>query len=119
MRFAYVSGKDTSQRRKRIVAAFKDGQIDVLISSVILEEGFDFAGLEFLILAGGGKAEHRQVQRIGRGMRVAEGKASLTVIDFMDKGKWLGEHSRQRAKAYRKERAYTIHELTAAEVRAL
>ena len=82
-------------------------------------KGFDAPNTEFLILAGGGKAEHRQVQRIGRGMRTAEGKAVLCVIDFRDKGKWLGEHARQRAKAYCKERAYTVHELTAAEVEAL
>ena len=119
MRFAYITGQDTTKRRARIVEAYRAGEVDVLIASTILDEGFDAPNTEFLILAGGGKAEHRQVQRIGRGMRTAEGKDVLCVVDFRDKGKWLGEHARQRAKAYCKERAYTVHELTAAEVEAL
>ena len=116
MRFAYISGQDSSARRERILKAFKAGRIDVLIASTILDEGFDHPALRFLVLAGGGKAEHRQVQRIGRGMRTAKDKERLVVLDFLDHGKYLGAHARGRAKAYRAERAYTVAELSRAEL---
>lgn len=116
LRFAYINGSTPSQRRRRIINAYKQGEIDIIIASTILDEGFDAPLTEFLILAGGGKAEHRQVQRIGRGMRVADGKERLTVFDFLDTGKYLGKHSTQRAKAYRREKAYTVRELTRQEL---
>lgn len=119
LRFAYVNGQDTSTRRKRIIEAYKRGEIDVLIASTILDEGFDAPLTEHLILAGGGKAEYRQLQRIGRGMRVSEGKDKLIVFDFLDRGKYLGKHSKQRAESYRRERAYTVHELTVRDVEEL
>lgn len=112
MRFAYISGQDPTARRRRIVQLYRDGKIDVLIASTILDEGFDAPATRFLVLAGGGKAEHRQAQRIGRGMRSSEAKDGLVVVDFLDRGKYLGAHARQREKAYRRERAYTVHEIT-------
>lgn len=111
MRFAYINGQDSTTRRTRIVKLFQEGKIDVLIASTILDEGFDAPNIRNVILAGGGKAEHRQTQRIGRGMRTNPGKVGVAVFDFKDKGKWLGVHSKNREKAYRKEPAYTVHEL--------
>lgn len=119
LRFAYINGQDTSKRRARIVEAFRLGEIDVLIASTILDEGFDAPATEHLILAGGGKAEHRQVQRIGRGMRTSDGKERLTVFDFLDTGKYLGKHAKARADAYRRERAYTVRELSRGELEAM
>lgn len=114
--FAYISGQDSTERRARVIRAFREGKVNVLIASTIVDEGFDVPAIRFLVLAGGGKAEHRQVQRIGRGMRAASGKERLVVVDFMDRGKYLGAHSRRRAKAYAKERAYTVHELSRYEL---
>lgn len=122
LKFAFLTGtlkEHTSKRRQRIVEKFKRGDIDVLISTGILDEGFDAPDTRFLILAGGGKAEHRQVQRIGRGMRAAEGKRELTVIDFMDRGYYLGKHSAGRLEAYKQEPAFSVTELTADELQAM
>jgi superfamily II DNA or RNA helicase len=117
MRFAYISGQDSSARRRKVIDQYKAGRINVLIASTIVDEGFDAPATEFLVLAGGGKAEHRQVQRIGRGMRVSGGKERLTVVDFMDRGRWLGAHARQRLRGYLGERSYTVVELPMHELR--
>lgn len=111
MRFAYISGKDSSSRRQRILGLFKQGKIDVLISSTILDEGADLPSIETLILAGGGKAEHRQIQRIGRALRAAPGKDRATIFDFMDEGYYLGKHAAGRLAAYEAEPAFTVHEV--------
>lgn len=119
MKFAYITGQDSSARRKRIIEKYKAGEVDCLVASTILDEGFDAPATQYLILAGGGKAEHRQVQRIGRGMRTATDKERLVVVDFSDKGRWLGTHSKQRLAAYEREPAYTVVELTTHEMREI
>lgn len=111
MNFAYINGSDSSARRQRIIDAYKRGKIDVLISSTILDEGFDAPCTQTLILAGGGKAEHRQLQRIGRAMRAAEGKDRALIFDFMDEGYYLGKHSEGRLAAYEAEPAFEVARL--------
>jgi superfamily II DNA or RNA helicase len=111
MRYAYISGEDSTARRKRVLTAFKEGRVDVLIANRILDEGADIPAIAFLVLAGGGRAAHRQVQRIGRGQRVSEGKESLIVVDFKDEGKYLSKHSQERVKGYRNEEAYSVTEM--------
>lgn len=119
MKFAFLTGtlkEHQGTRRPRIVKAFKEGKIDVLVATGILDEGFDAPNVRFLILAGGGKAEHVQTQRIGRGRRAAKGKTELICIDFADRGHYLGAHSKARHAAYISEPAYNVTELSLAEV---
>lgn len=119
MRFAYINGADSTARRKRVIEAFKTGKVDVLIANKILDEGADVPSIAFLILGGGGRAAHRQVQRIGRGQRVSEGKTSLIVVDFKDEGKYLSKHSAERIKGYRNEEAYSVTEMDRADFEEL
>ncbi len=111
MKFAYISGEDSTARRKRVIEAFKTGKVDVVIANRILDEGSNVPAIACLILAGGGRAGYRQVQRIGRGQRVSEGKASLFVLDFRDEGTYLAKHSAERIKAYESEEEYSVTEL--------
>jgi superfamily II DNA or RNA helicase len=108
LRFAYITGEDTAKRRKRILELFRQRKIDVLIGNKILDEGIDLPLMETLILASGGKAEHRQIQRIGRVMRTHEGKERATVFDFMDGGYYLSKHSEGRLLAYEMEPAFEV-----------
>ncbi len=119
MNYAYITGMDTTKRRRRIIDKFKAGEIDILIASTILDEAFDCPCLETLILAGGGKAAHRQIQRIGRVMRTHPGKERATVFDFADQGKWLGQHSASRIEAYEDQDAFTLYSLDDAEFEEL
>jgi superfamily II DNA or RNA helicase len=116
VRFAYLSGQDSGDRRRRILAQFRQGQVDIVITSVIWDEGVDAPNIENLILAGGGRAPHRQIQRIGRGMRKVAGKDRLTVIDFADRGYYLGRQANSRRRAYQKEKAYTTAEVRPEEI---
>jgi superfamily II DNA or RNA helicase len=119
MRYAYINGEDSTARRKRVLTAFKEGRVDVLIANKILDEGADVPSIAFLVLAGGGRAAHRQVQRIGRGQRVSEGKESLIVVDFKDEGKYLSKHSAERIKGYGNEEAYSVTEMDADDFKEL
>lgn len=78
----FVSGQDKAKKRVDTFAEVNDGKIPGFISTVA-GEGVDIPNLACIILAAGGKASHRVMQRIGRGIRVGK-HAYCVVVDFED-----------------------------------
>ncbi len=116
LRVEFISGHATTAHRKKSLKALGDGSANCLISTTIFDEGIDVPEIGALILAGGGKAEHRVVQRIGRGLRVVPGKEYLAVFDFYDShSKFLRRHSDQRLSAV-KDAGFEVQELEATVV---
>jgi len=98
-RFVWADSED----RLEVFEKFKKGEIDCLISSPILEEGVDVSEIEVVVLASGGKSKRKLLQRIGRGMRLAEGKTKVEIIDFYDEAPpLLKKHTKERMVVYRK-----------------
>jgi superfamily II DNA or RNA helicase len=116
LRCPFLFGRTDSDTRSGGWQDVRDGKLDVVVASRIADEGLDIPNIRFLILAGGGKAGHVVIQRIGRGMRVSTGKDRLTVFDFVDPGKYLGQHSNERRKTYLAEGAYTLVPITFEEL---
>ena len=77
----------------------------MLLASSIFDEGENLPSVSVLILAGGetgSKKGRRLRQRIGRVLRLAEGKERALVIDFFDKThQYLEKHSKKRLEVYR------------------
>lgn len=93
-----------SESRKGSLLAFRRGEMRVLISTSIVDEGIDISRIEVLVLAGGKKSKRQILQRIGRGLRRKEGENKVIVLDFYDyDGKYLEKHSAERLKIYNKE----------------
>lgn len=115
----FVSGSATTAQRQAALQALGDGTIKCLISTTIFDEGVDVPEIGALILAGGGKAGHRVIQRIGRGLRVVAGKEYLAVFDIWDdhSPKHLLKHSRSRLQAV-KDAGFEHQELTPEDVLA-
>lgn len=109
----FISGSASTAERRAALKALGDGTIKCLISTTIFDEGVNVPEIGALILAGGGKARHRVIQRIGRGLRVVPGKEYLAVFDFWDdhSPRHLLGHSRQRLRAV-KDAGFTHQELT-------
>ncbi len=101
VRAEFISGDASTTQRLAVLDALRDGRITCAISTTIFDEGVNVPEIGALILAGGGKAPHKVIQRIGRGLRVVEGKDYLAVFDFWDSHseKYLIKHSRQRLSA--------------------
>jgi superfamily II DNA or RNA helicase len=114
---AFVWGSHGTDARNRSVRDLLSGRIEVLICSVIFQEGTDIPDLRSVVIASGGKSVIAALQRIGRGMRVAAGKTTFDVYDIADLGcgctrtkglgtrphagcRWLERHTRERVKAY-------------------
>lgn len=105
----FLSGKDDLIRRKAVLAAAREGKVDVLIGSTIADEGLDVPALDTLILAGGGRSSTRAFQRIGRVLRLYKGKTRATVFDFDDRtNRMLQNHSKARMKYYRTEPRWNV-----------
>lgn len=75
----------------------------ISIGTMAVGEGTDMPNISVVILAGGGKASIRFLQRIGRGTRLVNGKDELLVIDIEDWfNKILMKHSNMRKKTFQK-----------------
>jgi superfamily II DNA or RNA helicase len=73
-------------RKERAIAVerFRSGEASVLVSSQVLDEGFDVPDAEIAVIVGGSASTRRHVQRIGRVLRPSAGKRArvyeLTVV---------------------------------------
>lgn len=113
----FLHGGSKAWHRRDILSALKKGTVQCVIATVIFDEGVDAPSLRTLILAGGGVAPHRQIQRIGRGQRAAEGKRKVTVIDIYDcDGGRIEKQARSRLNTYLSEPAYTVRVVPEEEV---
>lgn len=82
----FISGNDNQSVRQAALNRLKDGHIQVLIGSTILDVGVDVPAVGLVVLAGGGKAEVALRQRIGRGLRAKKSGPNVCfIIDFMDR----------------------------------
>jgi len=123
----FLKGTDDRAARKEAIRQLQSGEIDCLIATTIFDEGIDAPAIGALILAGGGKAHHLVIQRIGRGIRLDEGKEYTPVFDFLDDHSvkdvdentvgHLWKHSRERLEAV-KNAEYDNEVLTVEETMA-
>lgn len=107
----FIAGASATAERQRAWDTMRTAKSPILVASTIADEGIDIPPLRYLILAGGGKAPHRTIQRVGRGMRTAEGKDRLYVFDFLDQGKYLSAHAKKRKATYHTQPAYQVAEV--------
>lgn len=108
----FVWGEKNTSQRDDAIRRLEDGELDVIVCSVVFQTGTDIPSLRSLVIGTGGKSEIAALQRVGRGMRRTEDKDAFEVWDVMDaepKGrgdqtgnKWNARHSRERFKAYAK-----------------
>lgn len=60
--------------RVKAIEGFRSGERPVLVSSQVLDEGFDVPDADLAIVVGGSSSARRHVQRIGRVLRPRDGK---------------------------------------------
>jgi superfamily II DNA or RNA helicase len=94
----YIFGEDSQVKRRAALYNLKEGHINVLIGSTILDVGVDVPAIGMVILAGGGKAEVGTRQRIGRGLREKHTGPNIAfIVDFNDThNNHLKDHARER-----------------------
>jgi len=78
-----VSGDTPYDERVEIVADFRSGRLRVLVNCQIATEGFDVPEIECVGIARPTKSRGLYCQMLGRGTRLAPGKESVLVLDFV------------------------------------
>ncbi len=86
---AYQDAETSLEERRRIRRAFHNGEIDVVSNVDTLSMGTDWE-VRCLILGRRTRSEAKYVQIIGRGLRPAEGKDELMILDHSDTTQELG-----------------------------
>ena len=79
---ATVFGETPKEERDATVAAFRAGQIQCVVNVNVLTTGFDAPQTDLIALLRPTCSPVLHVQMIGRGLRLAEGKADCLVLDF-------------------------------------
>lgn len=87
---AFVTGETPTKERKDIIEKFKDHTIKTVFNCGVLTTGFDFPGLECVILLRPVKSPILYLQMLGRLTRPAPGKRRGYVIDLTGSCKALG-----------------------------
>lgn len=90
--------------RAKVVTAFLNGEIDILIGSMILKRGKNFKKMKFMINAGAGKSPENIVQLLGRAFRGCK-----YYEDFFDQGFYMKKWSRKRFIYYKNEKLQVIN----------
>lgn len=78
---AEVNG--TSDDRAQVLADFDAGRYNVLCNSMLLTEGWDCPSVDCVVVLRPTKVRSLYCQMVGRGTRLAEGKDSLLLLDFL------------------------------------
>jgi superfamily II DNA or RNA helicase len=86
--------------RSRALDRFAKGELRILVSARVLNEGIDVPAADVAIVVGGSQGSREYVQRVGRVLRPSEGKEAV-VYDLVCRGtfevRYSGKHRRALA----------------------
>lgn len=131
LRAEFIWGGNNTAQRDAAIKKLQDGQLDLIVCSVVFQTGTDIPEVKSMVIACGGKSEIATLQRIGRGMRIVRDevtgatiKDEFYVFDIYDQepkaatgttaNRWNANHSRERFRAY----TGVGHEVTMKEIAA-
>lgn len=87
---AVVTAKTSKEERDRVTRRFKEGKIKTVLNVGVYAIGFDYPGLDCVVLLRPTRSIGLLYQMVGRGLRIAPGKKSCKVIDMTSTIKNLG-----------------------------
>lgn len=79
-----VYGDMPSERRKEVLARFREGSLSAITNVAVLTEGFDDPGVSCVAMARPTRSEGLYAQCVGRGTRLYPGKRDCLILDFVD-----------------------------------
>ena len=79
---AVVYGTMDKKERADVIDAFRAGKIRVLFNVRVLSTGFDYTGIDCIVLGISTSSIALYYQILGRGTRIAEGKKNCLVVDL-------------------------------------
>jgi len=86
-RVASISGSTDRETRKRILDAYTAGRVQFITNCAVLTEGFDAPATACIAMCRPTKSRSLYTQCVGRGLRLADGKADCLLLDFVAKNR--------------------------------
>lgn len=83
LRTRALTGEDSEAVREDTVSQLEAGKLDYILTVDIFNEGIDIPSINQIVMLRGTKSSIIFTQQLGRGLRKAEGKDHLRVIDFI------------------------------------
>ena len=100
----FLEGANSVGERYQAISRFRGcSESSILIGTKILQTGVNIEEITHLINARGMKSEIATLQALGRALRRHDSKDVVYIYDFMDKEKYLREHSVSRKRHYERE----------------
>lgn len=96
IKFVHHETKD----RKKILEDFRDGKIDILISTTIISRGKNFPLLKYLQNCASMDSNEKSIQILGRLVRTHESKKKAYLDDIAYAGSYLSRHANHRKRYY-------------------
>jgi superfamily II DNA or RNA helicase len=78
-----VSAKTPRDERRRLLQAYRDGQLQVLCNAMVFTEGTDLPMTSCIVVARPTMSAPLFVQMVGRGLRLWPGKSDCVVLDVV------------------------------------
>ena len=105
---AYVHVNTKSKLRQQIMKDFRDGKIDILVSTTIIARGKNFPKLRYLLNAASMDSQEKSIQFLGRLVRTDKSKKKVYLDDLHYPGNYLSRHGRHRKQYYQKQELKVI-----------
>lgn len=83
LRAEAISSKQDARERDRLMAMFRRGDIDLLTSVDLFNEGVDVPDVDLIVFMRATHSRRIFVQQLGRGLRMSPGKDKVIVLDFV------------------------------------
>ncbi|MCZ0735675.1 DEAD/DEAH box helicase [Phreatobacter sp. AB_2022a] len=83
LRAEAISSHQDDRERDRLMASFRRGDIDVLASVDLFNEGVDVPDVDLIVFMRATHSRRIFVQQLGRGLRMSPNKDKVVVLDFV------------------------------------
>lgn len=105
---AYVHVNTPSKLRQQIMKDFREGKIDILVSTTIIARGKNFPKLRYLLNAASMDSQEKSIQFLGRLVRTDESKNKVYLDDLHYPGNYLDRHGKHRKQYYQRQELKVI-----------
>ena len=83
LRAEAISSRQDGRERDRLMAMFRRGDLDILVSVDLFNEGVDVPDVDLVVFMRATHSRRIFVQQLGRGLRLSAGKNKVVVMDFV------------------------------------
>ena len=107
-KIACVHVDTPTKLRRQIMNSFREGKIDILVSTTIIARGKNFPLLRYMLNTADMDSQEKNIQFLGRLVRTHEGKDKAYLDDIWFPGNYLDRHGRHRKIYYQKQNLKVI-----------